>query len=244
MTRSEALLKMDDLALSVLPIEDKISRLAILAAVEGVKPAFMGDEEEYIEEYKEAGRRLGLNVLVTKRPPTDRYPRRKPHVPPSFVKAFHEMGEYGDKKTVWLYKDTRILDRISQSVAGQINEGYALGYPECCIRAYEEDRITFLEATYNHIVDRYQAKNEQQAIRTLLTDPPVPPPKSPVLESFQKFPFISHVACYSCLRGTSEESGKLNEILREIATQVGLNDRIIQSITEFLQREKNRNRPS
>ncbi len=239
MTPSEAFLKIESLRLSELSIEDKISRLAIIAASDGVKPAFMGDEEEYLEEYKEAGRRLGLRVLVTKRPPTDTYPRRRPRVPVSFVKAFHEMGEYGERRAVWLYKETKTLDGISQSVSGHSNEGYALGYPECCIRAYEEDRIMLVETTYNHIADHYHAKSEQEAVRILLTDPPVPPPKTPVRESFQKFPFISHVACYSCLRGTSEKSGKLNEVLRELATEMGLKDHIIQSITEFLEREKN-----
>ncbi len=65
----DALSKIEDLRLSSIPYEHQVSTLAIIAVLAGVKPAFMGDEVEFLEECKEAGRRLGLRVLVTVRAP-------------------------------------------------------------------------------------------------------------------------------------------------------------------------------
>jgi hypothetical protein len=234
LTPSEALTKIEELRLSSVPYEQQISRLGIIAVLNDVKSAFMGDEEECLEEYKEAGRRLGLRVLVTKRPPTDTYPIRKPRVPLSFVSAFHEVGEYKDKRAVWLYKEPKTSQKISQSVSGQLDEGYVLGYPKCCIRAYGDDRAILVETVYNHIIDHYHAKTAQEAVRILLTDPPFPAPKTRVRESFEKFPFTSHVACSYCLQGKSEESSKLNQELRKLAAQAGLKERVIESVTDLL----------
>ncbi|MBI3023449.1 MAG: hypothetical protein HYY68_06950, partial [Thaumarchaeota archaeon] len=77
MTSSETLSRIEELHLSSVPYEHNVSTLAVIAVLAGTKPAFMGDEVEYLEEYKEAGRRLGLRVLVTKRPPTDAYKIRR-----------------------------------------------------------------------------------------------------------------------------------------------------------------------
>lgn len=234
MTSSEALTKIETLRLSSVPYEHYISMLAIIAVLNGIKPAFMGDEVEYLEEYKEAGRRLGLRVLVTKRPPTDTYQIRRPLVPMSFIEAYHGAVEEKEKRAAWLFRQTETSERISRSVAGQLDEGYVLGYPECCVRAYGEDRAMLVETVYRYIVDRHHAKTEEEAVKVLLTDPPFPAPKSRVHESFEKFPFISHVACSDCIEGESEKSSKLNQELRRLATEAGLKGRIVESMTDLL----------
>lgn len=226
--------KIETLRLSSVPYEHYISMLAIIAVLNGIKPAFMGDEEECFEEYKEAARRLGLGLLLTKRPPTDTYPIRKPRVPASFIKAFHGVGEYKDKRAVWLYKDARNPERISRTVSGRLDEGYVLGYPECCIQGYGEDRTILVETIYNHILNHYHLKTDLEAVKILLTDPPFPAPKIRVRESFEKFPFISHVACNNCIQGKSGESSKLNQELRKLATEAGLKGRIVESMTDLL----------
>lgn len=234
MTSSEALRKIETLRLSSVPYEHYISMLAIIAILNGIKPAFMGDEVEYLEEYKEAGRRLGLRVLVTKRPPTDTYKIRRPLVPMSFIKAYHGAVEDKEKRTAWLFRQTETSERISHSISGQLDEGYVLGYPECCIRAYGEDRAMLVETVYNYVVDRYHPKTEEDAVKVLLTDPPFPAPKSRIHESFEKFPFISHVACSDCIDGRSQKSSKLNQELRKLATEVGLKGRIVESMADLL----------
>ncbi len=233
MSPPEALTKIETLRLSSIPYEHYISTLAIIAVLKGAKPAFMGDEEECFEEFKEAGRRLGLRVLITKRPPTDTYPIRKPQVPAGFTDVFHRLGVSLEKKAVWLYVDAGVSERISQSASGRLNEGYVLGYPECCVRGYEEDRVLLIESVYNHIVNHYQAKDEQAAVKILMTDPPFPAPKIRMRESFEKFPFISHVACPDCMEGKGETS-KLNQELRKLAAEAGLKERIVDSMTDLL----------
>jgi hypothetical protein len=133
-----------------------------------------------------------------------------------------------------LYKEAKTPERISRSVAGQLDEGHVLGYPECCVRANEEDRATLVETIYNHIIEQYHAKTEQEAVKILLTDPPFPAPKIRVRESFEKFPFVSHVACHDCLQGKIEKSSHLNQKLRKLAAEAGLKDRIIDIVTDFL----------
>ncbi len=225
---------MDDLRFSSLTTEDSVSRLALIGVILGIKPAFMGDEEEYFEEYQEAGRRLGLRILLTRRPPTDRYLFRTPRVPASFIEAFHGMGVSRERRTVWAYREGKVLEGISRSVAGRLNEGFVLGYPECCVRRYDEDRVVFLENIYNHIINRYHPDGDRAAVRILLTDPPVPPPNNPVRESFRSFPFISYIACHACLDGSSEKSGRLSSAFAQVAAQTGLDQTIRASIMKFL----------
>lgn len=101
MKPSEALSKIEDLRLSSIPYEHHVSALAVIAVLAGLKPAFMGDEVEFLEEYKVAGRRLGLRVLVTVRPAVSPYRARKSRVPLSFIEAFHGGGTDNDRRATW-----------------------------------------------------------------------------------------------------------------------------------------------
>ncbi len=237
---SEALSKIEGLRLSSIPYEHHVSALAVIAVLAGLKPAFMGDEVEFLEEYKVAGRRLGLRVLVTVRPAVGPYRVRKPRVPVSFIEAFHGGGTDNDRRATWLFKEAKTSERISSAASGELDEGYVLGYPECCRKAHAEDRATLVETVYNQIIDRYHAKTEEEAVRILLTDPPFRVPKIRVRQSFEKFPFISHVACSECIQGKSEESSGLNRRLRGLGAEVGLKDRVIETMTDFLANESAR----
>jgi len=237
---SEALNKIEDLRFSSIAYEQHLSALAIIAVLGGIRPAFMCDEIEFLEECKEAGRRLGLHVLVTKRAPTERYRIRKPNVPPSFIDAFHGGGSDKEKRAVWLFKEAGTSERISRAVSGQLDEGSVLGYPDCCTKEYEEERAKLVETVYQQIVERYQAKTDEEAVKILLTDPPFRVQKTLVRESFGRFPYISHIACSACISGRSAESSRLNRELRKLSEEVGLKERVIGAMTDLLAGESAR----
>ncbi len=158
-------------------------------------------------------------------------------MPSSFIEAFHGSGEENERRATWLFKEAKIGERISRSVSGQLDEGNVLGYPQCCTRAYAADRVTLVETVYNQILDRYHAKTEEEAVKILLTDPPLRVPRTRIRESFEKFPFVSHVACSDCIEGRSGESSRLNRELRNLAGEAGLKDRVVGTMTDFLASE-------
>lgn len=218
--------------------------VSILAVKRNQKPAFMGDYQEFKEDYREAGRRLGLRVRITKKPPFDVYPVRKPNVPPNFLRAFHRMARK-EEEVAWLFSKPEMFTRISDSISGSNNVGYVLGYPRCCVRQYELDHANIVEELFEYLANEHNTRDSTELSRIVSTDPPIPLLRTVqhnrVEETIRTFPYISHDACDRCLQGVNAESRKLNTKFEVLAREAGMGDEFAKQVSELSQAIKTRN---
>ncbi len=246
-TPQEALAKIDSLSFSRHAPVNETHKVAILATKYGMKPAFMGDYQENLEDYKEAGRRLGLTTRLTNMPPTDRYHGGKPNVPQLFLQRFKGI-DTKQRSVVWLVSNVVFLPEITAAAKGSTGEGNLLGYPNCCIADFERDRTRLVEELYAYLVERYETHDEKKLAEILLSDPGTPMLRtireSRVLDTLKAFPFVSHIACRNCLSGHSAESKSLNLKFRELAEEAGLRLRVEQTVSAAARRIDLANRTS
>ena len=230
---------------------DAKNKLEILAVKFGLKPAFLGLAEARTN-FEHAAILLNLKYQLTNTPPP--YFSRKPRVRESFLSAFVRimMGE-----VVWIYSDVQVKSRISASLAGRLNEGHVLGYPQCCIRWHEKKRVLQVESVFQDI-ESYISRNplalmnaqrgggEEEMYEALLCDPRgqgyhdnqdrVSAERSQHIErTYKRYPFVPHWACSSCLEGKNEETERLNRQYQELAMNVspGLAREIIRSLSNM-----------
>lgn len=214
------------LGLSIEPcrLSDLKSKLEIFAVKSEIKLAFLelfpGDN---IHRFKKVARLLDLHYKETNIPPPHFI--RKPCVKSSFLKALVALSVAG-KQSIWIYSDTRVESMISQCIAGELNDGHILGYPECCVRWHEQNRAPETESCFKDIED-YLTKNpqayhdiraetEEEIYKSILSHWQNPFPRY-ALETYRRYPFVPHWACPSCLSGESEESRKLNGEYKQLA---------------------------
>jgi len=235
----EALAKIDSLSFSRHAPVNETHKVAILATKYGMKPAFMGDYQENLEDYKEAGRRLGLTTRLTNMPPADRYHGGKPNVPQLFLQTFRGI-DAKKKSVVWLVSDAALLPEITAAAKGSTSEGHLLGYPNCCIADFERDRTRLVEELYGYLVERFATHDEKKLADILLSNPGTPMLRtmreSRVLDTLKAFPFVSHIACRSCLIGQSAASQSLNLKLRDLAEEAGVRVRVEQTVSAAARR--------
>jgi len=218
---------------------DLENKLQALAVKSGIKPAFMNFAAGMIAadrvEFRQLAALLGLHYKVTAAPPLR--PTRKLNVKDSFFKASTDV--FQPKDAVWLYSDIQVESRISRCILGEINVGYILGYPRCCIEWHEGMRAFDLESLFRWIEEHItnnpqmfrgiQDRTEVEIYRFALLEWRMPAPDF-MSESKRLYPFAPHYACPSCLSRESEETEKLNNQYKELA--FSLNPKFAQEIEQ------------
>lgn len=222
---------------------DLKNKLEILATKVGIKPAFEGftgagspykDVHDNISVLIRAAALVGLRYKLTNTPPP--FFSRKPDIKSSFLSAWSKSIVSG-YASIWLYRDVQLEHLISASIAGDLNEGYVLGYPECCIKWHEENRVLEVESCFQDIEQyliinplalqdlRSSSKTEEQMYMRLL-HLPIPLTREElwfktvdrqILETWKRYPLAPHWACSSCLSSKSKETEKLNNQYKEFA---------------------------
>lgn len=219
---------------------DLENKLHILAVKSGIKPAFMDTAAGMIAadrvEFRQLAALLGLHYKVTAAPPLRL--KRKLNVKDSFSKASTDVLQ--PKDAVWLYSDIQVESLISRCILGEINDGYILGYPRCCIEWHEGMRAPELESLFQWIEEHItnnpqmlrgiQDRTEVEIYRFALLEWPMSAPDY-MSESKRLYPFAPHFACPSCLSRESEETEKLNNQYKELA--FSLNPKFAQEIEQL-----------
>ena len=214
---------------------DLKKKLQILAVKSGLKAAFMDYAAGNIE-FRRLAALFGLHHKVTAGPPFR--VTKKLNVKDSFLKA--STDAMLPKDAIWLYSDVQVESLISRCIAGELNVGYVLGYPRCCIEWHEGMRaISEMESCFRHIEERIannpqmfrgiQGRTEEEMYRFAMLEWPMSRPDY-VSETRRLYPFAPHYACPSCLSHQSQESEKLNNQYKELA--FSLNPQLAQEIKQ------------
>ena len=238
-----------------IPMLDVRNKLELLAVKTGLKPTFQeythvrSDINPNLALLKQMGNMLGLKHKFTINPPL--YFSRKPNVKSSFLDAYYAKTDF---ESLWVYDDPKVESTIVKCVSGKLNEGYVLGYPECCIKWHEEARVLEVEsifkdietyiATHSFELTGLQVETEEEMYEAILN---IPYPHENqnkwqkiidqhLFGTWKKFPFVPHWACSACLSGKSKKTEKLNNEYRELAKKVNLNFEkdFIREVKQFL----------
>jgi len=212
---------------------DVKNKLEIMAVKAGIKPVFLETSEgSYLNTLEWAATLLNLKYKLTELPPP--YFSRKPNVDPSFLNVWGK----DEIKAIWIYRDVRAEPLISKSVTGRLNDGHVFGYPACCIKWHEESRTRQVEAEFQDIQEYIsenppelmdlQSKTMEETYLALMKTPfskrhwdeVLQSVGMHVIETYERYPFVPHWACSSCLSGESRETERLNDQFRELAEKL------------------------
>jgi hypothetical protein len=199
---------------------DLKNKIQILAVRSGLKPAFTDDAAENTE-FRVLATLFGLHYKITAGRPLRA--ANKLNVSDTFLKALIDVMM--PKQAVWLFSDPNIESKISRCMAGELNIGHVLGYPQCCIEWHEGARATSeIESCFQQILERItnnpqmfiKARSEVELYSLAISEWQMPVPDY-VFETMRLYPFAPHWACPSCLSHQSGESEKLSNQYREMA---------------------------
>lgn len=217
------------LQISPSPTEDLRNKLEIVAVKAAVKPAFFGlpSETETLTALKNLSKKIGLISKITRLPPV--FVSRAPTVPSAF---FNVWAKTNGRKGIWLYRTRYVETSIELCLKGKLNEGYILGYPECCIKWHEEMRVQDAEQHYEKVQQKLNkdplafnviyASTERELYRGLLSNLEMSESfplevSEHLAETNKKYPFVDHIACTQCLTGSSQKTKVLNMQLKQLA---------------------------
>lgn len=215
-----------------IPLIDVKNKLEIFAVKEGLKPAYAGTTDlvdvnsianDDLLLLRQLATMMGLKYELTNTPPL--YFSRKPNVPNDFLNTYYTQTDF---QVLWIYDDPTIEQKIRKCLSGKLNEGHIFGYPECCIKWHEKKRVLEVESAF------LQKTKELQRVMD-----------KHVLETYMKYPFVSHWACSACLSGRSKRTEELNDKYRELALGVGENfeKTFLQNVKQTLRDFKRRKHP-
>ena len=230
------------------PHFDAKNKLEILAVKAGIKPAFSVTRGE-TSQLRLAATLLNLKYKLTTTPTP--YFSREPKVKSSFLEAFIHIYQ---EEAAWIYSEARIESMISAALSGRLNEGYVLGYPECCIKWHEENRVlqvesifqdveTYISENSSALINAQRGGGEKEIYEFLLCES-TPPTYHEIEDrvfvdindhierTYRRYPFAPHWACSSCLDGQSKETERLNRQYQKLA--MNINPKLAQMIVKSL----------
>ena len=209
---------------------DLHNKLALLAVLGGLKAAFaygLGEdspEAAGVDRLEGFARDYGLQAHLLEQPLLWDETLTATSVPEWFSQAFLAMSREAQSPAVlWIVLDGRYSECLHTATTDEA-VGRLLGYPECCVAAYEANHRFFFTEMYNAFRERYA--NSQKRILAALQNPePWPDHPNPGMEAtgrtFQKYPYVFHVACDVCLADDNSPTSRLNETYRGFASECG-----------------------
>jgi hypothetical protein len=244
---------------SLIPLQmyDLKNKLEMFATKTGIKPCFLfsrsiRQSRKEPASLKRVASILGLKQRITTTAPL--YCSRKPRVNRNFLKAWYDRTSF---EVLWAYRDPSVEVQIDKCLKGDLNEGYVLGYPECCIDWHKEQRTLEVESEFADIenfmfrnplaLNYSQIKNEEELYNQVLcmTYPREEYEKvwavidQHLMETYKRYPYVPHWACSACLEGKSKETEKLNNRYEKLSKEIDPQfqkkflDSVKQTIKEF-----------
>lgn len=248
----EDLRRLRSLRFSTDSYADLRDKLAIITLGASFKECFQefGDNAYMIDEHTEDFKRMGFKVKVTGLPPP--YFHSIPKVPSWFLKEYMLVSnvERQNEHCVWLYVKNNVESKILSSLSGELDEGYLLGYPDCCIKWYEDMWRKSVEVLYHYILRRYTLKDRYEVTEAfkhskarffthlfvqMFTDVNLE-------KTVRIFPFVFHIACEKCLRNSKSPTASINNRNEHLALNLN-NDfckRIEYASSEYVETVKQR----
>jgi hypothetical protein len=214
------------------PSVDLRDRLGLLTVVMGLREvAAFG----FAERANEGGLRAlkdvlnghGLSTQLTRQVRPMSYHRSldiSPELAEVFDRIDAESYEKHPGRLLWVCRNPKTRERIKRVVAGETSTGTLLGYPRCCVEQDRKDKVLMGEAFSNAIVNA--AASEPGALeRALRGDLKVQlvldaPPAGDMVATEERFPFVMHIACSSCLSSDDSPSARLNLKYEQLALEV------------------------
>ncbi|MBE44670.1 MAG: hypothetical protein CMO16_05795 [Thaumarchaeota archaeon] len=164
-------------------------------------------------------------------------------VPSHIVAAHSRTILFG--RVIWLYLKHKTEDLIEKVLKGNLWLGQVLGYPSCCVRWSASIRTRFLEGGYNYFISTNNNAEEWDVLNYLHSFKEHYPGSeiiraevdSNILETWNKYPFVPHWACPSCLNGESDTTAFQNEKFSELALAISskFHDDIINESKKVVQ---------
>ena len=236
---------------------DLRNKLEMFAVKTGLKPAFLGsrsmcESRKELTSLKQIAIIMGLEHRTRENPPL--YCSRKPKVNGSFLKVYYNQKHF---EALWVYSDPRVEAKINKCMSGDLNEGYVLGYPECCINWHEEYRTLEVESEFQDL-ENHMARNPfiltdihietEEGLYGQVLSMSYPKEENEkvwrsinrhLIETYKRYPYVPHWACSACLEGKSKETEKLNARYEELLARIGSNfqkeflDNVEQAVQAF-----------
>jgi hypothetical protein len=134
-----------------------------------------------------------------------------------FERVDAESHENHSGRLLWVCRDPKTRDRIGRVVARQSLAGTLLGYPKCCVERQRDENAVVGQAFCRAMTEA--AAGEAAALeRALRGDLQVQltlnsPPAGNVALTDERFPFVQHIACDSCLSSDDSRTAHLNATL-------------------------------
>jgi hypothetical protein len=228
--------------------EDLRDKLAIITVRILFRECFQefGENAYRIIEHLEVFKRMNFDVKVTGLPSPYFY--RAPQVPSWFLKEYLSMSEMARKNEccIWLYVKDNTENKILSSVEGELDEGYVLGYPDCCIKWYEEMWKKQTEVLYHYILRRYNTK-DQYEIKEKLSNSNAENFAHLFLQistdvnlekTVKAFPFVFHIACEECVKNPNSPTALINTNNKHLASELNrdFHERIEDTSKEYASR--------
>jgi hypothetical protein len=208
---------------------DLRDRLGLLTVVVGLREvAAFG----FAERANEEGLRALKNVLSKHGLPTQMTRQVRPvsyhrslgissELAESFDRIDAESYENDPGRLLWVCRSPKTREQIKRAVSREIATGTLLGYPKCCVEEDLRDKLLQGEAFCKAIVTA--TKNEtgplERAMREnleveLALDSPL---GCDMVATEERFPFVQHIACRSCLSSGDSPSSRLNLKYEQLA---------------------------
>lgn len=227
------------------PYEDAIERLSLLTVLADLRPVAalgFGDKSVSLPRLKDILINQGLKAVITggifvsTLDLVGEIPSAVAEVNDLLNRESHRRNK---TKILWVFSDPKMRERIKEVVAGKLNAGTLLCYPECCVRKERQDNARFLRAFLNAIIAAV-GEDPKAVERALRQDLNVSVPDgtedcSRVPRTIQRFPFVLHVACNKCLASDTSASAALNQAYEALASETdpALCERILHSLEEM-----------
>jgi hypothetical protein len=204
------------------PHENLLDVLEVVAVFAGLKPAHLQGQGQYDEgtsiALAETAARHGL--LVQRSQGFGEWRPRAYGGDLQFQAWMDGPERNGEWEVLWIYREPPLSNVIGEVVKGLRRPGEALGYPECCERAYAERALRVLEALENGYRNEHGARSTEDLIECALQDRPVAVDEDPdagLAALIQAHPYVQFIACDACTKSRGSPAHKQNNAMRILA---------------------------
>ena len=210
---------------------DVSERVALLTLVSDLRDVAAfgfgeGDNEARLVAVQRELEKHGLRTLITTQIPHEPWERLKESIG-DICKVFDLVDEESDSRRtgrlLWVFREARKSDQARLVMERKLESGILLSYPECCVRHHTEIHANFERAFATAIIAAVGTDPVavEQALRgDLKVEIPGDPTGSRNIRSTdERFPFVLHIACDSCLSSDDSPTAQLNRSYGELVRQ-------------------------
>ena len=163
-----------------------------------------------------------LRLILKETPRTPRHFLNRAEVSEAVAKAIAdrwERAENASQKILWVLKSRKEEERVDKAVRGELPVHELLDYPECCSKAYWDDRARAVETYERMLYEQFAPADENAVIEMIESNFQVEadlPGAERVIKTISSFPFLPFISCESCLASDESPAALRNTRLRKM----------------------------